>query len=176
VNWTWALLAPLGVQAAAMLCDELYFHRKRGLGLWERVGHPLDTLTMLACIGWALLTTPTPRTMACYAIFAVLSCAVITKDEFVHTRRCSGGEHWLHAVLFVVHPLSLASVGAVWLARDRWGGGLPDWFGGSMIRAPLAPLPFASQLLPGQFALTAAFCLYQALYWNLPWMRRPPSR
>ncbi len=53
------LLAPLAVQGIAMAVDELHFHRRRGLGRWERLGHPLDTLTVLACIGWTLAVTPT---------------------------------------------------------------------------------------------------------------------
>lgn len=138
------LLAPLGVQGAAMVVDEGHFHRKRGLGAWERIGHPLDTLTVIACLAWTHLASPSPRAVAIYAMLAVVSCLFITKDELVHARRCSGGEHWLHAILFVVHPLALLAIGLLWSDAQR-------------------------TILTGQLVLTAAFCAYQTLYWNFEW-------
>jgi hypothetical protein len=165
VSWAWALPAPLLVQTAAMGFDEFHFHRRRGLGAWERVGHPLDTLTVLACIAWALFTRPDVGNVACYVGLAICSCLFITKDEFVHARRCSPGEHWVHALLFVVHPLGLASVAILWRALHAEGGGpLPAW-------------PFdsaaAARLLLVQFLVTAAFVVHQTIYWNFPWLRRP---
>jgi hypothetical protein len=162
VTWGWALLAPLALQATAMAFDELYFHRRRGLGAWERIGHPFDTLTVLVCMGWALFTRPDRRGVACYVGLALLSSLFITKDEWVHARSCSPGEHWLHAVLFVVHPVSLASIGLLWPALHAKADELPAWL---VITAPVAPW------LVGQFALTAAFCLYQIVYWNSSWVR-----
>lgn len=153
------LAIPLGLQATAMAVDEGYFHRRRGLGLWERVGHPIDTLSVAACIGWTLLAAPTAHNAVVYVVLAAVSCLLVTKDEAVHARRCSAAEHWLHAVLFVLHPLCLATFAAVWLAGR---GDLP-W---------LAELGAAAVLLPIQLALTVSFALYQALYWNVPW----PSR
>jgi hypothetical protein len=158
----WALVAPLAVQGAAMIVDEGHFHRKRGLGAWERIGHPLDTLTVIACLAWTHLAAPSPQAVAIYAMLAVFSSIFITKDELVHARRCSGGEHWLHAVLFVVHPLALLSVGLLWLGAN---GQEPAWLGGS------AP---ATSILAGQLAMTAAFCAYQTLYWNFQWTTRAP--
>jgi len=57
---------PLGVQGAAMVVDELYFHRRRGLGACERIGHPLDTMTVFACIAWALWVPPDARAITVY--------------------------------------------------------------------------------------------------------------
>ncbi len=127
-----------------MIVDEGHFHRRRGLGAWERIGHPLDTLTVIACLAWTLLASPSPRAITIYAMLAVLSCIFITKDELVHARRCTGGEHWLHAVLFIVHPVALLAIGLLWSS------------------AQLA-------ILTGQLAMTVAFCAYQALYWNIEW-------
>ncbi len=165
MSWAWALLAPLPLQAAAMVADELHFHRARGLGPWERIGHPLDTSTMLACIAWALAVAPTARAIAVYVALAALSCLFVTKDEFVHARRCSAGEHWLHAVLFVLHPLCLGTIAALWLASRERGAMLGGW---------LPPSGLAASILAGQLAVTAAFGLYQVAYWNLPWNRRQP--
>ena len=52
---------PFGMQAALMVFDEGYFHRGRGLGPWERWGHPLDTVTFLLCLGWLFLMPPSER-------------------------------------------------------------------------------------------------------------------
>jgi hypothetical protein len=163
----WLLAVPLGVQALAMLVDELYFHRRRGLGAWERIGHPLDTLTVLLCLAWVLVVSPSDGAIATYIVLAAASCFFITKDEAVHTTACRAGEHWLHAVLFVVHPMSLASIGLMWPAIHARRDEIPVW---------LRDVPAAS-IVTTQLTVTCAFCLYQILYWNLPWPRRPsPTR
>jgi hypothetical protein len=171
VTLTWALVAPLPIQGVAMLYDELHFHRARGLGRWERVGHPLDTLTMLACIGWTLVAAPSARAAGVYAALAVISCLFVTKDEFVHARRCTPGEHWLHAILFLVHPVILVSVALLWVSAR---GTSPD---GAWLALRLPDSATAVRILILQFVGTAAFGLYQAAYWNLPWRRiQPPAR
>jgi 2-polyprenyl-6-hydroxyphenyl methylase / 3-demethylubiquinone-9 3-methyltransferase len=107
------LVVPLGLQALAMAVDEAYFHRRRGLPRWERIGHPLDTLT---------------------------------KDEAVHARLCTAGEQWLHAILFVLHPIVLAAFALLWRAGH-------------------------TDILAVQLALVAGFGIYQVVYWNV--IRRP---
>jgi hypothetical protein len=143
-----------------MAFDELHFHRRRGLGAWERIGHPIDTLTVLACIGWALFRPPTAGGVGVYVALAALSCLFVTKDEFVHARRCSPGEHWLHALLFVVHPVALVSVALMWPGLHARAVALPRW---------LAEAKAVSGALLVQFGVTASFCVYQAAYWNLRW-------
>ncbi len=128
------LVAPLALQALAMLVDEGYFHRRRGLPRWERIGHPLDTLTIIACLVWLLAV----GAGAGYVVLAVFSCLFVTKDEPVHAKHCTPGEQWLHAVLFVLHPVVLAA---------------------------FALLPPA--ILVGQLALTIAVLVYQVVYWNV---------
>jgi hypothetical protein len=161
----WALLAPLVAQSTAMAFDELYFHRKRGLGLWERIGHPLDTLTVLVCIAWVALAAPSPAHAAVYVGLAVFSCLFVTKDEFVHARRCTPGEHWLHAILFLVHPLSLASLALLWPSLHPPVADLQR----------LPAITSAARIITAQFVVTASFCVYQTMYWNLPWKKRMPA-
>jgi hypothetical protein len=139
----WATL-PLGLQACAMLVDELYFHRQRGLPRWERLGHPVDTLSVLACYAIALSLRPTEAHAVVYLIAAGFSCLLITKDELVHAQRCSPLELWLHSVLFVLHPVVLGIGGLLWFRQE----GAMLWLSAS---------------------LTAAFGAYQLLYWNVPW-------
>jgi len=127
-------LIPIGLQAAAMLVDEGWFHRRRGLPRWERIGHPLDTLTLVACLVWLLHGGSAHG----YLALAVGSTLFVAKDEPVHAQLCTPGEHWLHALLFVLHPLVLASFYVL-------------------------PRP----VLAGQLAVTLAFLAYQVIYWNV---------
>jgi hypothetical protein len=147
----WAGL-PLGLQAVCMLVDELHFHRARGLPRWERIGHPLDTLSVLACYGLALSLVPRTANLGFYVALAFLSCLLVTKDELVHAERCQPLEQWLHAVLFILHPIVLGVGALLWLSQER-------------------------TLLWLSASLTAAFGCYQALYWNVPWTKlfRAPS-
>ena len=134
-------IVPIAAQAIAMAVDEGYFHRRRGLPRWERIGHPLDTLSIAACLAW-LLIAPRGAGLPVYAGLAVLSCVFVTKDEPIHARLCTSGEHWLHAILFVLHPIVLAAFGWMW-----WAG----------YHAAIAM----------QLAAVLAFCGYQVVYWNL---------
>lgn len=145
--------------------DELYFHRARGLGPWERVGHPIDTLSVVACLGWVLVLRPNRVAAVSYVVMAIVSCLLITKDEWVHARRCGPGEHWVHALLFLVHPVMLGAVGVIWPALHARSAAALPWIAGDRL------LFF---VVAAQFALTAAFFAYQVAYWNLPWPRGAP--
>ena len=125
---------PIALQAVAMLVDEGVFHRRRGLPRWERIGHPLDTLTFVACLVWLLAGGG----MHGYLALAVGSTIFVFKDEPIHAELCSRGEHVLHIVLFVLHPLVL-------------------W---AFTRVPHA-------MLVVQLAVTLAFLGYQIIYWNV---------
>lgn len=141
------LAIPAALQGAAMLWDEAVFHRRRGLPRWERVGHPLDTLSLLVCLLWALREPFETRSLYAYAALAVFSCLLVTKDELVHAERCSPGEHWLHSLLFTLHPLVLAGAAGLWWQAS----------GGSSA---------ASALLGAQVAIICAFLAWQVGYWN----------
>jgi hypothetical protein len=146
------LVAVLGVfvaQALLMLVDERSYHRRRGLPRWERIGHPLDTMTVLACYAFLLVTRPSRTNAVVYAALVVFSSVFVTKDEPLHATRCTPGEHWIHALLFVLHPTVLIGAGWLWWTKEP-------------------PLVIGVQL-----ALTSALAIYQILYWNRPW-RHPP--
>jgi hypothetical protein len=136
-----------GTQAVFMLVDEFYFHHRRRLPRWECIGHPLDTLTVFICYAMAITLSPTPSAMGAYLAAAVFSCIFVTKDEFVHAKLCGPGEHWLHAALFVAHPVVLGLAAFLWIRGEHRG------------------------LLVAQAALTFAFGAYQTVYWNRPWHR-----
>jgi hypothetical protein len=142
-------IAVFGVQAALMVVDEFHFHRERRLPRWERIGHPLDTMSVFACYAVVLAFSPSDRAVGSYVALAAFSCVFVTKDEIVHARLCGPAEHWLHAVLFVLHPVVLALAALLWVQGGH--------------RA----------LLAAQALVTLAFGVYQAVYWNLRWKKQP---
>lgn len=148
------LLIPAVLQALAMLIDEAWYHRRRGLPRWERLGHPVDTASVALCYGWLLVSRPgEPHALPIYVALALASSLLVTKDEPVHARRCEPGEHWLHAVLFVLHPIVFVAFGFLWWSGARW-------------------------IVAAQLALTVALMIYQLVYWSIWWKPEPriPAR
>lgn len=111
---TLVLFSPFVIQGAAMFFDEFYFHRKRGLPLWEKLGHPLDSFSVLCCYIFLFSNEYTENHLWIYIGLCVTSSLLITKDEFVHTQKCEAGENWLHAFLFVLHPITFFAAGILW--------------------------------------------------------------
>lgn len=112
------LLIPIFLQGFVIFVDEFYFHLKRGLPKWERIGHPLDTISFLGCFAFTLLVSPSESHILIYAVMSVFSCIFVTKDEFVHAQKCSPGEHWMHAMLFLLHPICLYCFYRLWLSKE----------------------------------------------------------
>ena len=136
------LLVPFVFQGIAMFFDEIYFHRRRGLPLWERIGHPIDSLSVLLCYGFVFLKDPTTANIYIYLGLCSFSCLLVTKDEFVHTEKCEAHENWLHAFLFVLHPISFLCAGIIW-------------------KENLSP-----QFLMFQPSIIFLFMMYQIIYWS----------
>lgn len=138
-----SFVVPVALQGLAMIVDEIWFHRRREVPRWERIGHPLDTLTLVVCLAW-LITMPARDTgaLGVYVGLAIFSTLFVTKDEWVHAKLCSAGEQWLHAILFVLHPIVLAAFALTW-----WSG--------------------RDELLVGQLIVTVTFLAYQVIYWNV---------
>ena len=138
-------LAPVVLQGIVILVDEGWFHRRRGLPRWERIGHPLDTLTVAVCYGWLAVHRPGGEALMVYAGLAFFSSLFVTKDSFVHTRLCGAGENLAHSLLYVLHPIAFLGFALLWWSgRDLWA-------------------------LRVQLALTIAYAVYQFVYWNLVW-------
>jgi 2-polyprenyl-6-hydroxyphenyl methylase / 3-demethylubiquinone-9 3-methyltransferase len=149
------IMLPIGAQAAAMFFDEFYFHHKRGLPAWERIGHPIDSAFVLGTIAVPVFWQLTTPAAWIYGALAAFSGILVTKDEFVHSEHCDPGEQWLHALLFVLHPLIFLSLGVLWYVRDIGGIGyaLPD-------------IATSGLILQVQLGFVAAFMSYQIIYWN----------
>ena len=146
------LFLPFLLQGLAMGVDELWFHPRRTLARREWAGHALDTAVFLACLAVPILFPPTPAHLGLYAGLGAFSCLLITKDEFVHHVACPGGEHWIHAVLFILHPLVLVGTALLWIASAGGAQGLP-----------LPPMGAAGTLLRLQAILVGAFLGFQLL-------------
>ena len=129
-----------------MTIDEVVFHEQRGLGKWERWGHPLDTLTVLIPFVYIYGQEVTPQTIPVAIILAAFSCLFICKDEWVHRQESSGTENWLHAMLFIIHPIMFLGAYFLWIGQDQ-------------------------QTLSWQIVIIACFLLYQILRWNIPWKK-----
>jgi hypothetical protein len=161
------ILAPFFFQGGLMFFDEFYYHRIRGLPLWEVWGHPLDTLTVLSCYLFIFNNPLNSNNVRIYIGLVTVSCLFVSKDEFVHSELCSPGEQWLHALLFIIHPITLGLLGFLW----------PYLQADNLAEASLAKTILLSQeqiqpvqmMVKGQFALIIGFLIFQITYWGIPW-------
>jgi putative flippase GtrA len=162
----WRLaLVPFALQALAIGVDEIGFHLKRGLPRWERIGHPLDTLTVLACLLYALWVPYSQAALGGYVALAIFSSLFVTKDEFVHKHHCPAAEQWLHALLFTLHPVVLGAAGCIWVAVHN--ASPPPWLA-AWLDNPNALRRF----LVAQTGAMGLFIVYQITYWNFLWKKR----
>ena len=156
------ILVPFVMQALVISFDEYYFHVKRGLPLWERIGHPIDTLSVLACLLFVLFVPYSPLALKWYITLSVLSCFMVTKDEWVHKHLCPATEHWVHALLFINHPIFLTSAGMIWWVLT--GHTAPSW-----MQQWLGHSAALQNILVVQAVSISLFFLYQVIYWNFIW-------
>ncbi|HSX13968.1 MAG TPA: hypothetical protein VLE96_06085 [Chlamydiales bacterium] len=163
----WILgVLPFILQALCMVFDEGYFHIKRGLPKWERIGHPMDTCSVLICMGFVLFVPFSKTSLIVYIVLASFSTLLVTKDEFVHKHHCTASENWLHALLFTLHPITLSCAGFIWpvVQQVEVAAWITNW------------LNDASSLLfflKMQFALMLGFLFYQIIFWNFVWKDKP---
>lgn len=163
--WIFVLL-PFALQAVAIGVDEVYFHWKRGLPKWERIGHPLDTFSLFMCLAMAIFVPFTVGAFQIYCALALVSCLMVTKDEFVHKDHCCGAENWLHALLFILHPISLATIALIWPVVQH--ATVPEWFPIWFDETPLLGM-----FLYAQGTFVFLFFLYQLIFWNVIWRNTP---
>ena len=150
---------PFILQTIVIFVDEFYFHIKRDLPRWERIGHPLDTLSVLFCFIYVLVFPYDPLHRNLYIALALFSCLLVTKDEFVHKHCCPASEHWLYALLFLNHPVVLCSLGILWYVHHT--APLTVFISLDPYRALIRPFFWI------QGVSIALFALYQLLYWNV---------
>lgn len=166
--WVFATL-PFLLQAIAILVDEGYFHYKRGLPKWERIGHPIDTLTTLICLSIIVFGSFSKENLIIYIIFSIFSCLMITKDEFIHKEHCPGSENLLHAFLFILHPITLIAAALIWPVMN--GIEVPP-----AITFWLDNVIAIKLFIYLQYSLMFLFFVYQILFWNFLWKDRPVQK
>jgi hypothetical protein len=143
------LYTPFLLQALCMLFDEFYFHRKRGLGWWEKIGHPLDTLTVITCYFFIFFSDYSMNNVLIFSSLSFFSSLFVTKDEFVHSELCEPKENWLHAILFILHPITFLCAGIIWKSEGK-----------------------ENLFILGQIIILFIVLIYQILYWSIPWKKR----
>jgi hypothetical protein len=156
----WTAIIPFVIQGLAIFFDEAVFHVRRGLPLWERIGHPLDTLTVIICMAFVVFVPFTSLNLFFYVLLAIFSTLFITKDEFVHNEHCPANEQWLHAILFVLHPITLISAGFIWPVVQEVP--VTPWISSWLSNPEMLFL-----FLIGQLATMIVFMVYQIIYWNI---------
>lgn len=141
------LYIPFILVSLLMGYDEV-LHGRRGLGAWEKLGHPIDTLTVFAPLSFIAINEYTYDRLIVFIILAVFSCLVITKDEFIHTQECEPLENWVHSLLFVLHPFIFVSSAIIWKYHPE------------------------DNFLTFQSIAVGVFMIYQVLRWSLSWKER----
>lgn len=139
---TIALLSSTLLQGLLFAVDEFICHRRRNLGRWERLGHPVDAIFLCIPLAIAAFGRFSDWKAVLFVAFSIASCAMVTKDEWVHSRECGGLESWIHSLMFMVHPVIFIFVGLSWYLDEN-----------SFVRRGL---PFVAVLVG----------VYQLLYWN----------
>jgi hypothetical protein len=139
------LYLPFIFQGLVMMVDEFIIHEKRGLPNWERYGHPMDSFTVVAAFLFLLNFPWSPGNQNIYLGLCIFSCLFITKDEFIHQKESSALEHWLHSLLFLLHPVTFWCAALIW--KENPGH------------------PF----LVVQTIIISTFMVYQILRWSSLW-------
>jgi hypothetical protein len=143
------LVIPLLLQGGLMVFDEIFFHQERGLPKWEILGHPLDTITVLMPLLYALLFKFNQFNIFIYILLSLFSCLFIVKDEWIHKDLCSKGEMITHALLFIVHPMVFFSIFIFWQFENQ---------------VILGSFITAKMMVILQLFLTCLFLIYQIIF------------
>lgn len=139
-----------------MIFDEFFFHRKRILPKWERIGHPIDTVFILLCFLVVICLPMTKLSIILYFSLSVLSCFIIVKDESIHLKYCGKYEQYLHALLFILHPILLIILFFSWSSFTKSYFSDMDYFNS----------PLLKNIIYFQFISATLFLSYQILFWN----------
>lgn len=158
MTYLWITL-PFIIQFLVIGIDEGYFHLRRGLPKWERIGHPIDTFSVFACMLFVLCIPFSFFALKWFIALSVASCLLVTKDEFIHKHHCPASENWLHALLFLNHPIVLGALGLIWYSGST--GGSSHW-----LTSWLDHPEELNLFLMVQAGSVLVFMLYQIIYWN----------
>ena len=163
-----AFVAPFVLQAMAFAADEFYYHRRRGLPLWELIGHPCDTFFTLLCFVFVFWFPPTVTNVSIFIGLAIVSCLSISKDEVVHYRYCSPPELWLHSLMFMLHPIMLMWIACLWTLQHHLELG-------TLLSVSHETVSWCTQFLFSQIVLVGSILTYQVYTGGKIWLRNPST-
>lgn len=141
------LYVPFILVTLLMGYDEV-LHKRRGLGPWEKLGHPIDTLTVFAPLSFITINEYSYHRLIIFIILGAFSCLVVTKDEFIHTQECEAIENWVHSMLFILHPMIFAASAIIWKYHPE------------------------DDFLTVQAIGVGVFMIYQVIRWSFSWKER----
>ncbi|MBI1766441.1 MAG: hypothetical protein HYR56_33965 [Acidobacteria bacterium] len=148
---------PFVLQVLWIAVDEFYCHHQRKLPRWERIGHPLDTITVLACLFWVLYVPITATSVRVFIGLSIFSSLFVLKDDEVHFKECGVFERWLHTLVLTLHPVVLLCAGLLWPALQGTTGHFYDL---------IQYHGFEHSFLVFETAMIVLFLFYQTIYWN----------
>lgn len=148
-------ISVFAIQALLMMFDEFYFHWNRVVPRFERIGHPIDTFFVLLCYFCIAFLDLNKRNLIIYTVLAVISCICIVKDEAIHKQYCSAKEQFIHALLFVLHPIILFALFLCWPSVK-----------GTTFEIFTFQSEFLNKVFYLQLILSSFFFFYQIIYWN----------
>ncbi len=152
---SYAVVSIFSLQAFLMLFDEFYFHRNRHVPRFERIGHPLDTLSVLLCFCVIAFLQFNLKSILIYLFLSIVSCLLIIKDEGIHKKYAPITEQHLHALLFILHPVILFTLFLCWPSVQS-----------STYSIFSTQSDILKQIFYIQFCMTFGFLIYQVVYWN----------
>jgi hypothetical protein len=115
----WMGLGIFAVYGLILFIDEFAFHRRKGLA--ERRSQALDTFWMAACAGVVSFVEYGDMPRLVFGGLSLISMIWMTRNQFEHARHATPGEHYLHSLQFVLHPILLITLMAVWQFIDGAG-------------------------------------------------------
>ena len=157
------LLAPFLLFSAVLSVDEMYYHRKRGLPKWERVGHPIDALASAFAWAWIALNDYNPNdptNLYVYIGLVAFACFLSTKDEWIHSELCPPGEQWMHSMMFMLNPTHFFVGGFIWVCAP------------AALSTPVGPWQESAQMLYLLIPIYAISNFFVAISNFVYWHRR----
>jgi hypothetical protein len=97
--------------------DEHFCHRERALSRTERAGRLGELLLWLTLHGLVIFAVFTPALGALYAALATSTLLFLTRHEW-RGRVCTPREAGLHALQYLLSPVLLLTLGAMWPVID----------------------------------------------------------
>jgi hypothetical protein len=97
---------------------DLPTHIGRGLGLWEKVSHPIDAffLGLSFLVGHFAVQQQSSNMFWLYCAISLITLLLSYKDEAIHQKECPQYEQFIHAFMFSLNGIIL-TLGAIMIIQ-----------------------------------------------------------